>query len=87
MSGRGDGTIIAPAPRPRSGLGLNELLGTWHDAHAYAANVDDSPGEKQKKRYRDNCGYCPGDEATKVAWIPIRRIAHEQMQRLWNDAK
>ena len=26
MSGRGDGTIIAPAPRPRSGLGLNELL-------------------------------------------------------------
>ena len=27
MSGRGDGTIIAPAPRPRSGLGLNELLG------------------------------------------------------------
>ena len=27
MSGRGVGTIIAPAPRPRSGLGLNELLG------------------------------------------------------------
>ena len=27
MSGRGVGTILAPAPRPRSGLGLNELLG------------------------------------------------------------
>ena len=25
-SGPGDGSIIAPAPRPRSGLGLNELL-------------------------------------------------------------
>ena len=27
MSGRGVGTILAPAPRPRSGLGLNDLLG------------------------------------------------------------
>ena len=48
MSGRGVGTILAPAPRPRSGLGLNELLGCCpENKPPHTENSQEVDGEHQ----------------------------------------